>query len=74
MKFPDFQDDDEMAAWFEKNDVSAADLEVADDVTISSDLAIVTEVYSVRGPSSSSSNVAPTKAGIRKQDLSPVKA
>lgn len=72
MEFPDFRDDDEMAAWFEANDVSAADLEVADDVVVASNATVMlaVEVYRLR----SSQNAAPTRVGNRKQDVTPVSA
>lgn len=68
MEFPEFRDDQEMAEWFEANDVSASDLEIAEDVTISPSLAVrfVGEIYCLMGPGGSSvATSAPTTEGTR---------
>lgn len=65
--FPDFKNDEEMAAWFEANNVSADDLEPADEVAFSPDLVVslVSEIYSV---ASSSHNRPATAAAASSAD------
>jgi hypothetical protein len=41
MNIPEFRNDSEMAEWAEANNLDAADLEDADEVTISSDVSVV---------------------------------
>lgn len=67
MEFPDFKNDQEMADWFEAQDIEASDLEIANDVVIADDLAVVlvAEVYSFRPGETSSANAAPTVEGQR---------
>jgi hypothetical protein len=40
MNIPEFRDDSEMAEWAEANDLDAADLEDAEDVTIAHDVSV----------------------------------
>lgn len=40
MNIPEFRDDSEMAEWAEANDLDAADLEDADEVTIAHDVSV----------------------------------
>lgn len=79
MKIPEFKNDQEMAAWFEANDVAAADLEVADDVAIAPDLVVtlVAEVgvYSTKATSGAGmpgTSASSTSSGPRDLKLKPV--
>jgi hypothetical protein len=57
-----------MADWFEANDISASDLEIADDVTVVADLTIkfVGKIYCLMGPGTSGvATSAPTTEGTR---------
>jgi len=70
MDFPEFRDDQEMAEWFEANEVDPASLEVANDVTISPDLTVtlIAQVYSVHRDltaNAAGSNAAVTTKGQR---------
>jgi hypothetical protein len=71
MEFPNFKNDQEMGEWFEANNVDPADLEIANGVTVSSDLTVgvVGQVYVLVGPSTSA---ASTVEGERDPDLTPV--
>lgn len=74
MEFPEFKSDDEMAAWFEANDVSADDLEPADDVVIASDLTaslIVTLYSSVQQNNSATGASAAASHDEANQELAP---
>jgi hypothetical protein len=62
--FPKFKNDDEMAEWFETNNVSATELETDHDVVISSNLSItlygdLQSVVATVAGSSSSASTAP---------------
>ena len=69
MEFPVFQNDDEMAEWFEAHDIEPEALASADDITFSHDLrlTLVGDLYTAAFVSSSSAlaNAPTTTAGER---------
>lgn len=73
MDFPEFQNDDEMAAWFEANNVSAADLEIDPTVFVASDVtaSLTLELFSMLPTQNHSGNAAPTLAEKRQLELTP---
>lgn len=76
MQFPEFHNDDEMAAWFEAHDVSASDLEPADDVVIAPDLAatLIAGIYSMLDNGSSAAPAVARSSGEVNANLKPVAA
>jgi hypothetical protein len=71
--FPEFNNDEEMAEWFEAHDIGAEQLDIASEVVIASDVEVSVGgmIYAVQG---SSTSAAVTVAGDRNREITPAGA